>query len=124
GSRVNPQLPCIHLHNPPFAGTHRPRLATYTQKNRRMPTRLEEQLRTTLSSIGDAVISTDLDGRIVFANKVAYHLLRAEEGSLIGRDLNHVFRICNEITREKVENPIERVLREGIVVGLANHTVL
>jgi PAS domain S-box-containing protein len=89
-----------------------------------MPTRLEEQLRTTLSSIGDAVISTDLDGRIVFANKVAYNLLRAEEGSLIGRDLNHVFRICNEITREKVENPIERVLREGIVVGLANHTVL
>ena len=89
-----------------------------------MPIRLEDQLRTTLSSIGDAVISTDLNGRIVFANKVACKILRVEDRSLAGLHLNEVFRIVNEFSREKVDSPVDRVLREGSIVGLANHTVL
>jgi PAS domain S-box-containing protein len=85
-----------------------------------------ERLRfeTTLGSIGDAVIATDAEGRTVFVNKVAQSLLRAPAGGVLGRHLDDVFRIVNENTRAPVESPVARVLREGEVVGLANHTVL
>jgi PAS domain S-box-containing protein len=89
-----------------------------------MPKQLEDYLRTTLASIGDAVISTDTAGLILFANKVALSLLRASESEILGQPLTEVLRLENEFTRKPVENPIERVLREGTVVGLANHTVL
>src|SRR5215471_12224429 len=89
-----------------------------------MATRLEEQLRTTLASIGDAVISTDPKGKVVFANKVAQSILRTPESALLGRQLQDVFHIVNEFTRDIVANPVERVLREGATVGLANHTIL
>ena len=93
-------------------------------RNPFMPTHLEQQLRTTLASIGDAVISTDLQGRIVFANKVAQSLLRAGEKELAGRPIDEAFRIVNEFTRAKVDNPVIRVLRDAKPVGLANHTIL
>ena len=83
-----------------------------------------DSLKTTIASIGDAVISTDVEGRIVFANKVAQSLLRATETEVVGKHLDDVFRIVNEFTREKVESPVTKVLREGTVVGMANHTVL
>jgi PAS domain S-box-containing protein len=89
-----------------------------------MPTRLEEQLRTTLASIGDAVLSTDTQGHIVFANRVAQSVLRAGEDSLLGRPIQDVFQILNEFTRDRVECPVERVLQDGKVVDLANHTIL
>ena len=81
-------------------------------------------LQTTLTSIGDAVISTDAGGRVVFANPVARYLLRWPEADLAGRHIDDVFRIVNEFTRKTVESPVQRVLREGIIVGLANHTIL
>jgi len=83
-----------------------------------------DALKTTIASIGDAVISTDLEGHIVFANKVALSLLRAPETEVVGKHLDDVFRIVNEFTREKVESPVTKVLREGAVVGVANHTIL
>lgn len=83
-----------------------------------------ERFETTLASIGDAVITTDTDGRIVFANRVAQSLLRLPMAELAGKPLDQVFQIINELTREKVESPVTRVLREGTVVGLANHTSL
>src|SRR5262245_45451428 len=89
-----------------------------------MPTRLEEQLRTTLASIGDAVLSTDTQGHIVFANRVAQSVLRAGEDSLLGRPIRDVFQIINEFTRDRVECPVEHVLQDGKVVDLANHTIL
>src|SRR5436305_10146404 len=89
-----------------------------------MRTRLDEQLRTTLASIGDGVISTDLQGRIVFTNQVAQSLLRKTEAELLSQNLEDVFHIVNEFTRVRVENPVGRVLREGAIVGLANHTIL
>lgn len=89
-----------------------------------MPKQLEEYLRTTLASIGDAVLSTDVDGRIVFANKVAVSLLRASVEEITGRHVDEVFNIQNEFTRQRVESPLTRVLTEGVTVGLANHTVL
>ncbi len=83
-----------------------------------------ERLRTTLRSIGDAVIVTDDRGDIVSMNPVAEALTGYSEADAVGRRLVEVFRIANEETMAAVENPVERVLREGRVVGLANHTVL
>jgi PAS domain S-box-containing protein len=81
-------------------------------------------LETTLKSIGDAVISTDASGRVVFMNPVAERLTGWTLVDARGQALPEVFRIVNEHTRETVEGPVEKVLREGGVVGLANHTVL
>ena len=87
--------------------------------------RLErERLRITLASIGDAVISTDAEGRVTFLNGVAEALTGWPQAEAAGRPLPDVFRIVNEHTRQPVENPALRALREGVVVGLANHTVL
>jgi len=81
-------------------------------------------LQTTLTSIGDAVISTDMEGRIVFTNAVARNLLRWPAEELAGKHIDDVFRIVNEFTRQSAEVPVHRVLREGAILGLANHTVL
>ena len=81
-----------------------------------------DSLETTLASIGDAVISTDIEGRIVFANRVAQRLLRAQE--LTGRHLDDVLKLFNEFTRTIVESPVAKVLRDGAIVELANHTIL
>jgi PAS domain S-box-containing protein len=83
-----------------------------------------ELLEVTLASIGDAVIATDPDGRISFMNAVAASQTGWDPAQAIGRPLHEVFVIVNESTRLAVENPVERVLREKKVVGLANHTVL
>jgi PAS domain S-box-containing protein len=79
---------------------------------------------TTLNSIGDAVMTTDVSGRVTFANPVATELLGVPLAEASGKPLGEVFCIVNEETRKRVENPVERVLREGKIVGLANHTVL
>ena len=83
-----------------------------------------ERLRVTLHSIGDAVVSTDAEGRVSYLNPVAEHLTGWSSPEAAGRPLTEIFRIVNEKTRNTVENPVERVLHEGRVVGLANHTVL
>lgn len=83
-----------------------------------------QRFETTLASIGDAVLATDSAGQVTFANKVAQSLMRVSEAGALGRPLDDVFRIVNEFTRAKVESPVARVLREGGIVGLANHTVL
>ncbi len=84
----------------------------------------EERLATTLRSIGDAVIATDETGLVTMVNPVAESLTGWTLGEASGRPLDEVFRIVNENTRETVESPVTKVLREGGIVGLANHTVL
>ena len=79
---------------------------------------------TTLRSIGDAVIATDIDGRVTFMNPIAEALTGWPLDEARGRALPEVFPIVNEETRRSVPNPVEKVLREGAIVGLANHTVL
>ncbi|HYG74673.1 MAG TPA: PAS domain S-box protein [Planctomycetota bacterium] len=87
--------------------------------------RLEsERWRVTLSSIGDAVITSAPDGKITFMNSVAQELTGWTFDEARGAELKHVFNIVNEETREPVDNPCDKVLKEGVVVGLANHTVL
>ena len=83
-----------------------------------------EWFQTILASIGDAVIATDRQGRVVFLNPMAAVLTGWPEAEALGQDSTAVFRIVNEVTRQVVENPITRVLREGTVVGLANQTLL
>ncbi|MBI5843101.1 MAG: PAS domain S-box protein [Deltaproteobacteria bacterium] len=83
-----------------------------------------EELGATLYSIGDAVISTDGHNRVTRMNPVAERLTGWTEAEARGRALDEVFAIVNEKSREKVENPARKVLAEGRVVGLANHTLL
>jgi PAS domain S-box-containing protein len=98
------------------------------RRPRRRPTQqprdVEAWFRTTLYSIGDAVITTDINGRVQQMNPVAETLTGWTEAEAQGKQLERVFQIVNEETRKKVENPVERVLREGRVIGLANHTLL
>ena len=84
----------------------------------------EARHRTTLHSIGDAVIATDAEGRVELLNPVAETLTGWRQQEARGQRLDEVFRILNEDTRQAVESPVEQVLREGLVVGLANHTLL
>jgi PAS domain S-box-containing protein len=84
----------------------------------------EERHRATLYSIGDAVISTDTKGRITQMNPVAETFTGWTEAEAKGKPSAEVFHIVNEETRAKVESPVDRVLHEGTVVGLANHTLL
>ncbi|MGH7833141.1 MAG: ATP-binding protein [Candidatus Binatia bacterium] len=93
--------------------------------------RAEEELRqqrawfqVTLSSIGDAVITTDTQGKVTFLNPVAETMTGWKTAEASGQPLEKVFNIINEETREPAGNPVDKVLREGIVVGLANHTAL
>ncbi len=81
-------------------------------------------LSVTLYSIGDAVIATDAESRVTFMNPVAEALTGWSRDEAAGEPLDTVFRIVNQDTRETVESPVARALREGVVVGLANHTLL
>lgn len=83
-----------------------------------------EIFRVTLRSIGDAVITTDNAARIKYINEIAASLTGWSASEAIGESLEKVFHIVNEQTNEPVENPATRALREGVVVGLANHTIL
>lgn len=87
-------------------------------------TQTREVFRVTLRSIGDAVITTDTEARVTYLNEVAETLTGWSHGDALGQPLERVFQIVNEVTRNPVGNPATRALREGIVVGLANHTVL
>ena len=84
----------------------------------------EENLRTILKSIGDAVISTDVEGRVTWMNPVAERLCGWQEEDAQGKKLEEVFKIVNSYTREDADNPVKRVMRSGKIVGLVNHTVL
>jgi PAS domain S-box-containing protein len=102
-------------------------LSRLDAERRRAEDTLQERaawLTTTLSSIGDAVIATDETGRIVFINPVAGALTGWTSAEAVGHPLDDVFVIVNEESRQPVVTPVARVLAEGAVVGLANHTVL
>jgi PAS domain S-box-containing protein len=87
-------------------------------------TQSADQLRVTLGSIGDAVIATDDQGRVTMINAVACALTGWTDTEAIGQPLDDVLVLVSEESRRFVENPVHRVLREGVVAGLANHTLL
>ncbi len=84
----------------------------------------EQHLSLTLNSIGDGVIVTDAEGRITRMNPVAESLTGWHQDEAQGHLLPEVFRIISAITREPVDNPVDKVLESQHIVGLANHTVL
>ncbi len=84
----------------------------------------EEWFRVTLTSIGDAVIVTNESGRIAFMNPVAESLIGTTFGRAKGSDISDVLAIFNELTGATSPDPVKKVVQEGRVVGLANHTVL
>lgn len=82
------------------------------------------KLAVTLASIGDAVVTTDAGRRVTFLNPEAERLTGWPRVEAIGRDLDDVFPVVNQNTRERVPCPVTKVIETGRVVGLANHTVL
>jgi len=84
----------------------------------------EKWLSTTLGSLGDAVIATDMNGAVTFMNPVAQSLTGWSMEEARGKSMDLVFDIVNKETRRPVENPVKKVFREGKVVGLADHTLL
>jgi PAS domain S-box-containing protein len=84
----------------------------------------ERWFSTALKSIGDAVIATDDRGRVLFMNPVAEALTGWTNEEAHGKGLAEVFCIINELTRNPVDNPVEKVLATGHIIGLANRTVL
>jgi PAS domain S-box-containing protein len=84
----------------------------------------KELLAITLASIGDAVIVTNAEGRITSLNTEAEKLTGWKSSEARDQALPNVFRIINEQTRQPAENPVDKVLRHGAVMGLANHTLL
>ena len=83
-----------------------------------------ERLRVTLASIGDGVITTDEKGQVNDLNPVAEQLTGWTKATAMGQPIKAIFQIVNEDTRQPVESPVTRALKEGAVVGLANHTIL
>ena len=102
-------------------------IVTDVSARRKIEAELRQQrewLAVTLSSIGDAVIATDTRGAVTFLNPVAQSLTGWTQQEAQGKALQEIFQIVNEQTREPVENPGLKAIKEGTVVGLANHTVL
>jgi PAS domain S-box-containing protein len=95
--------------------------------HKRTESALREQrawLEVTLSSIGDAVITTDVHGNVTFLNPIGESMTGWKLADASGVPLARIFNIVNEETRQPVANPVTKVLQEGNIVGLANHTVL
>jgi len=83
-----------------------------------------ERLAVTLRSIGDGVITTGTDGRVMMLNKAAEEMTGWRSDDAAGRMLPEVFTIINELTRERCDNPVEKVMATGNIIELANHTCL
>ncbi len=86
--------------------------------------REKELFRTTLLSIGDGVVTTDETGRITALNKAAEEITGWSEKEVNGKPFSQIFQLISEVTGKKVEDPVEKVLHSGKIIGLANHTAL
>jgi PAS domain S-box-containing protein len=94
------------------------------ERHARQMAEREEWFRSTLTSLGDAVIATDERGLVTFLNPIAEQLMGVSSAFAKGKVIQDVFPIFNESTHRPVENPVTKVMELGRVVGLANHTVL
>jgi PAS domain S-box-containing protein len=99
-------------------------MALYKHRMERKLKESEQWLATTLRSIGDAVIATDEKGLIVLMNSVAEALTGWNQKDAWGKDLTEVFNIIDEKTHTLTKSPVTRAIREGVVIGLANHSIL
>jgi len=84
----------------------------------------KERLAVTLESIGDAVITTDIEGRVVLINQVAENLTGWQQDEAFGKPLEEIFHLMGEKTDQQVENPVNRILLSNDIVGVGNHAFL
>jgi len=84
----------------------------------------EAWLHAVLKSIGDAVIATDIEGRVVFINAAAEHITGWKSSQAKNVDSDNLINLTIEDTEKPVKNPIKQCLRDGIIVGWTNHTIL
>jgi PAS domain S-box-containing protein len=84
----------------------------------------EQWFRVTLTSVGDGVVATDSRGHVTFLNPVAETLMGAKLADVQGKPIEQAFPIFNEYTHQPVDNPVQKVMESGRIIGLANHTVL
>lgn len=99
-------------------------VALYNHQMQQQRQERAQFLATTLNSMGDAVITTDCQGLVTFMNPVAEALTCWKQEEVLGNNLTEIFQTINEKTREVVQNPVEVALREGVTVGMENHTLL
>jgi PAS domain S-box-containing protein len=84
----------------------------------------EQRWATILASIGDAVIAADVEGKITFMNAVAEELTGWKLCEASMKPVAEVFHVIDERSRAEAESPVAKVLRQGMIIGLADHTVL
>ncbi|MBK5245011.1 MAG: PocR ligand-binding domain-containing protein, partial [Eubacteriaceae bacterium] len=84
----------------------------------------KELFKTTLISIGDGVISTDIQGHVLIMNKVSEQLTGWSQAEAVGQPIEAVFQIINEFTRARCDNPVAKVLATKAIIELTNHTLL
>jgi PAS domain S-box-containing protein len=106
-----------------FVGALRQALATAATHSIQLNA-AREHFEITLASIGDAVITTDRAGTVAFMNPVAEALTGWAQAEAIGQPLDAVFQIANQYSRQRMESPVAKVLHDGSIVGVANHTLL
>jgi PAS domain S-box-containing protein len=103
------------------------RLNQYIDKHREIEDDVFRQnywLQTALTSIGDAVLATDNQGRIAFLNPAAERLLGWSQNEALGKEVDLVFRLVDERTRLPIDNPVMSVLKDGRAATTANHVAL
>jgi diguanylate cyclase (GGDEF)-like protein/PAS domain S-box-containing protein len=84
----------------------------------------KDLFKTTLLSIGDAILATDQQGKVIVINDVAQELTGYRSSEAIGKDHEEIFHVIDEKTRKRIEAPVPRVLKTGKTIALANHTIL
>ena len=84
----------------------------------------KDKAQVTLKSIGDAVITTDASMRVDYLNPVAEDLTGWTSSEAANRPLSDIFSTLNEVSRDVIEDPVSRCLREGRVVTVTEHIVL
>jgi PAS domain S-box-containing protein len=99
-------------------------MALYKHKMERQLRESEQRFITTLKSIGDAVLATDMKGLVTFMNPVAETLTGWKQEDATGKPLKDVFNIIDAETGKQADHALTRILREGVVVGLADNTIL
>ena len=110
-----------HVHA--ISASYQRRIGEITERSNEL-SESQQWFKTTLESIGDAVIACSERGAVTFMNAVSEKLTGWSLAEAKGKQLGKVFHIVNEQTREPAENPVEKVRRLKQVVGMANHTVL
>jgi PAS domain S-box-containing protein len=127
GRRVDVSLTISPIRDPSGAVVGASKVARDITEKKRVAEALEAQrrwLHVTLASIGDGVVACDPRGLVSFINPVGESLTGWSSSEAIGRPLADVFSIISEETGQPVENPCRKVLDTGLIVGLANHTLL